>query len=58
MKKTAENLVTKLAEKIPEFFCLGIIMETDMQQFAPHPALFDCVPGDLSEETDCERYAS
>lgn len=57
MKKTAENFATKLAEKIPEFFCLGIIMETDMQQFGPHPALFDFVPGDLSEEADGERYA-
>ena len=58
MKKSEKNIATTLIEKIPEFFCLGLIMETDMQQFAPQPALFDCVLGDLPEEADSERYAS
>ena len=57
MKKTENNFATRLTEKLPEFFCLGLIMETDMQQFAPQPALFDCVLGDLPEEADSERYA-
>ena len=55
MKKSEKNMKTTLIEKIPEFFCLGLLMETDMQQFAPQPALFDCVTGDLSEEADSER---
>ena len=58
MKKSEKNMKTTLIEKIPEFFCLGLLMETDMQQFAPQPELFDCVTGDLSEEADSERYAS
>ena len=57
MNKTVNNLATKLMEKIPEFFCLGILMETDMQQCAPQPALFDCVLRDFPEEADSERYA-
>ena len=58
MKKSEKNMKTTLIEKLPEFFCLGLLMETDMQQFAPQPELFDCVTGDLSEEADSERYAS
>ena len=58
MKKSEKNNKPKLIEKIPEFFCLGILMETDMQQFTPQPALFDCVTGNFSEEADSERYAS
>ena len=58
MKKSEKNMKTTLIEKLPEFFCLGLLMETDMQHFAPQPALFDCVTGNFSEEADSERYAS